>query len=250
LKDEVNLTGPQKELLLWHWRLAHIHFQWVQILAAQLNNEAQRFLQVKQPTVLSCSAPLCLACQLAKQARRTPDVSRLIADSSKEMLTKRKHLVPGQKVSVDQYMGSTPGRLPHTKGKELKKDKYTGGTIFVDHTSGFVYAWNQVSLRAGETVMAKQLFETLASMFGVKVQGYMADNVLFNSADFKADLKSKGQTSTLSGVGAHHQNGVAKRAIKTIVSLARCMLLHMTFHWPMQADLQLWPFAFKHAVFL
>jgi hypothetical protein len=61
------------------------------------------------------------------------------------MSPKRDHLRPGQMVSLDQYMGSTPGRLPHTKGKELQKDKYTGGTIFVDHASGFVFIRNQVS---------------------------------------------------------------------------------------------------------
>jgi hypothetical protein len=35
--DEVNqnLTASQKELLLWHWRLGHAHFQWIQMLAAK-----------------------------------------------------------------------------------------------------------------------------------------------------------------------------------------------------------------------
>jgi hypothetical protein len=246
-----NLTASQKELLLWHWRFGHINLQWVQMLAATPQNPDELSIVLsKQPTVSSCSLPLCLACQLAKQSRRIPEVTRFIADPTKQMLTKREHLVPGQMVSLDQYMGSTPGRLPNTKGKELKKDKYTGGTIFVDHASGFVFVRNQVSLRAGETVIAKKAFESLANSFGVKVKGYHADNVPFDSVEFKADLLAKNQTLDLSGVGAHHQNSVAERAIKTITSLARSMMLHMSFHWPAQADLQLWPFAFQHAVFL
>jgi hypothetical protein len=28
------------------------------------------------------------------------------------------------------------------------------------------------------------------------------------------------------------------------------MMMHMAFHWPIQVDLQLWPYAFEHAVFL
>jgi hypothetical protein len=60
--------------------------------------------------------------------------------------------------SLDQYMGSTPGRLPNTKAKELKKDKYTGGTIFVDHASSFVFVRNQVSL-----IVSMKAFELLAN---------------------------------------------------------------------------------------
>jgi hypothetical protein len=53
-----------------------------------------------------------------------------------------------------------------------------------------------------------------------------------------------------SGTGAHHQNGVAERAIQTVTSWARAMLLHAVLHWPDQADLSLWPFALEYAVYL
>jgi hypothetical protein len=174
----------------------------------------------------------------------------LIVDKDKFMLTKCDNLDLGQMVSASQYKGSTPGRLMHTKGKKPKKDKYTGGTIFVDHASGLIFVRNQVSLRAGETVVSKKAFELLATSFGVTIKGYMADNLPIDSNEFKVDLLAKNQVLELSGVGAHHQNGVAKRAIKTVTSLARSMLLHMTFHWPSQTDLQLWPFVLDHAVFL
>jgi hypothetical protein len=36
----------------------------------------------------------------------------------------------------------------------------------------------------------------------------------------QADLVTKGQTLSLSGVGAHHQNGVAERAIQTVTQWA------------------------------
>jgi hypothetical protein len=99
-------------------RLGHINFQWVQmLLSIPRSVEEIQILNPKLPTASSCTLPLCLACQLAKQARRTPDVHRLIADPSKEMMLKRGDLRPGQMVSLDQYMGSIPGRLPHTKGK-------------------------------------------------------------------------------------------------------------------------------------
>jgi GAG-pre-integrase domain len=166
-----NLAAAQKDLLLWHWRLGHISFQWAQMLAATPRTENESpILNVTNKSTSSCSIPLCMACQLAKQAPRTPTVSPLIAYPTKEMLSKRDHLVPGQMLTIDQNMGSTPGRLPH-KGKELKKDKYTGCTIFVDHASGLIFARNQVSLRTGKMIASKQVH--LASrLVGIKRTAY------------------------------------------------------------------------------
>jgi hypothetical protein len=134
-----NLISSQKELLLWHWRLGHANFQWIQMMCASPRDPSvSSLLTTNQSNVSCCILPLCMACQLTKQAQRTPDGTTSKFDTTKEMLTKKEHLIPGQIISVDQYMGSTPGRLPLLKGKESKKDKYTGGTIFVDHASGFV----------------------------------------------------------------------------------------------------------------
>jgi GAG-pre-integrase domain len=96
-----NLTSPQKELMLWHWRLGHINFQWVQMLTAQPRDKTVLpSIITKQPTVSSCRIPQCMACQMAKQARRTSDIARLIPDKTKEMMTKRDNLRPGQRESL------------------------------------------------------------------------------------------------------------------------------------------------------
>jgi hypothetical protein len=98
--------------------------------------------------------------------------------------------------------------------------------------------------------MAKRMFERESMSNGVKIRGYHADNVPFNSMEWKNDINGKNQELTLSGTGAHHQNGIAKRTIKTVVSWARAMLLHAVLHWPEQADLTLWPFALEYAIFI
>jgi len=51
-------------------------------------------------------------------------------------------------------------------------------------------------------------------------------------------------------VGAHHQNGPAKRAIKTIQDMTRAMMLHVSIHWPDEYDVRLWPYALDYAVWL
>jgi hypothetical protein len=151
---------------------------------------------------------------------------------------------------MDQYISGLHGRLPHTKGKEAKSKKFTGGTIFVDHASGLIHHRHQVSLRSGETLKGKHAFEHFSAQHGVRITAYHADNHPFNSEQFRQDLENKRQTITSSGVGAHHQNGIAERNIQTFVSWARTMMLHAVIHWPDQANLELWPFALDHAIYL
>ena len=69
-----------------------------------------------------------------------------------------------------------------------------------------MFIYNQVSLGAGETLVAKQAFETVLKSFGFSVSNYHGDNGVFNSQAFKNDCKSKQQQLTFSGSGAHHQN--------------------------------------------
>lgn len=249
-----NITAAQKELLLWHWRLGHASFKRIQWLFATpiSKDEAltKTLLVSKNPKVSSCKNPLCVACQIAKQSRRGSQSITHTAIKQKEMMLRRDNLEPGDVVSLDQYSSALPGRLPNTKGKEKHKDRYIGGTIFVDHASGKVFIKNQVSLNSGETVQAKRMFERDASDSGVKIKSYRADNLPFGSKEFTADIESKNQTITMSGVGAHHQNGVAERAIKTITNWARAMLMHMVIHWPSCSDLSLWPFAFEYSVYI
>jgi len=53
------------------------------------------------------------------------------------------------------------------------------------------------------------------------------------------NIQLNNQKINFSGVGAHHQNGVAERAIKTITQLAWATLLHATIMWPDQVNLEL-----------
>ena len=255
--DEMNqnLTSAQKELLLLHWKLGHCNFQWVQALAAtprvdEEGNVRHPMLPTKVKSVSSCAPPLCATCQLAKQGRRGAGSSQEFKLEDRDMLLKRDNLFPGDCVSIDQYASTVLGRLAHTRGKEKETEKLNGGTIFVDHATGFIFLKNQVSLRSGETIQAKQAFEHFAMNHGVKIRQFRADNQPFSSQEFMDSIDSTYQTITFSGVGAKHQNGVAERAIRTVTQWARAMLLNSILHWPDSVNLELWPFALEHAVFL
>ena len=153
-----NLTSAQKELLLWHWKLGHANFQWIQTLCHELTtNSCHCVLVTKHPKASSCLLPKCAACMLGKQTRRQPGTNTGALVMGKEMMLQSEHLQPGDCVSLDQYESSIPGCLPHTYGKEKKDDQYNGGTLFIDHVSSMVFIQHQVSLRTGETLQAKHI---------------------------------------------------------------------------------------------
>jgi len=155
-------------------------------------------------------------------------------------------LLPGTKCQLINTFQRFLEDLHIEKDRNFKREKYVGGTIFVDHCSSYIHASNQVTLRAGDTVRAKQSFENFATTCGVSIKSYRADNVLFASEEFKSHLELQNQIIDSSGTGAHHQNGVTEHTIQTVAKWARAMLLHSILHRPESTDLELWPFAIDY----
>ena len=64
------------------------------------------------------------------------------------------------------------------------------------------------------------------------IKGYNTDNGIFNSSEFMEELLKKQQKIRFSGAGDSHQNGAADRAIKTVVTMERTMLMHAALRCP------------------
>ncbi|KAL7565610.1 hypothetical protein ACA910_018972 [Epithemia clementina (nom. ined.)] len=244
-----NLSGPQRQLLLDHQRLGHLGMRQLQRLynpqepeletdfanfEASTSSCGQPCLQPKFRTSSSCEPPLCEACMYGGNRRR-PIQSKIKNDHPKRHhLTPNDlpNLSPGDLVSLDHYKSSVRGRLWTSKGKEQPHDRYVGGTIFFDHASKAIFVHHQVSLGSSDTVRSKSAFELQARLAGRIIQRYHTDNGTFTADAFEQSLRKDPthhdppQRHTLSGVGAHHQNGGAERAIQTVANMARCMLLH------------------------
>jgi hypothetical protein len=142
-----NMTTSQRELLYWHQRLGHADMARIQVLLAEpKNREEKGILTPKNKKSSSCAKPLCTACQLAKQTRRTSPATNTTLNNDIAGHLSQGDLTPGQWVSMDQYMSALHGRLPHAKGKEPKSKKYAGGTIFHDHATQLIFLRHQVSL--------------------------------------------------------------------------------------------------------
>jgi hypothetical protein len=154
-----NITAAQKDLLLWHFRLGYLGFSHLQHLMRPRIIEDLRstpksakpviidpYIVPKNPSTSTCKPPLCASCQIARAKRRPTNVATTTVHQ--EALLKESDLQPGDKVSIDQYELSVRGRLATTRGRESFGHKYAGGTIFCEHTSGFIHCSHQVSLRA------------------------------------------------------------------------------------------------------
>lgn len=241
-----NLTGAQKELLKWHYRLGHVGFQWLQWLI-----RSGRITVSNKNSLSKCPPPKCAACEYGKAMRRATEATTVMPKPDKEMELKQGDLIPGQRISVDHYQSAVPGRLYSSRGSTTASNKFHGGAIFVDHASGHVSLVHQVSLSGTDTVKAKLHFERAADESGVVIQSYHTDNGVFKSDQFVTELLKNQQTIRFSGSGAAHQNGVAERAILNVVNMARTMMLHAAMR---SADgslnTDLWSMAMDYAVWI
>jgi hypothetical protein len=237
-----NLTQGQKELLKWHYKFGHMGMRRVQNLLKSgamgrhpLLNAASR-----------CEVPLCASCAYGKAKRRATK-TKTAKDMAEKVLSKEV-LIPGARVSMDHFIVTTSGRLFHSRGGESADKKFKGGLIFVDHASGYTHVIPVVNFTAGEAIRAKKEFELEMESMGVTVISYHADNGVFTAQEFQSELVSREQLLSLSGVGAHHQNAMAERAIGVVVNMTRTMLLHARLRWTKMICPSLWPMAMKHAM--
>ena len=162
-----NLTNAQKELLGWHFKLSHFHICWIQ--------------PMKEKGLQPGDLPMCEACRLAKATLLPDKTTTIQIKASKDGALKKNVLRPGTVVSTDQFVSSVRGRLPHTQGREREKEKYCGGTVYVDEASGLIFSSNHVSLNTTETLRGKARFERFAQTCGVNIVSYQGDNGVFKS---------------------------------------------------------------------
>ena len=247
-----NLSEPEKELLRWHYRLGHMDFRKVQSLLRSgvlANSASARSLHTAAAKLRY--APKCAACQFGKQTQRSSGATRTSAVRDREGVLRQDTLLPGQKVAVDHFVCSTKGRLFDSRGKSRDALMYVGGCLFVDLATNHIHVEFQSKLNTHETATAKESYEMMCRDHGVVPQSYHSDNgSSFTSKGFAEHLQKFEQVSSFAGVGAHHQNAAAERSIRTIMMIARTMMLHAAIHWPDVADACLWPMAVQHAVFL
>ena len=141
-------------------------------------------MQGNSKAVANFERPKCAACEFGKVHLRLNKVNTIKKNPMKEKELNKDYLLPVHMVSADHYISRAPGMLYHTKGNSDQSDMFSGGCVFIDHTSGYVSIKHQVAINATETAKAKLTFEREAQSQGVVIKGYHTDNGIFNSSEF------------------------------------------------------------------
>ena len=165
-------------------------------------------------------------------------------------ILKKDKLIPGSLIFSDQYVSSVPGKHFNGKGQLCSTKGFNGGTIFCDAASGFLSIHHQQTFTSHETLQSMLSFEREAAEVGVDIKGYNTDNGVYTAKQIMNKLQTDKQLLRLSGVGAHHQNGVAENTIKNVSRKGRIFMFHAALGWPDKFDKTLWPQAMSHAVHL
>jgi hypothetical protein len=113
------------------------------------------------PSVITCPAPVCPACQYGKAHRRihTSDVGKIDG----------KHHRPGDGVSADQLKAGHPGIIPTNKGSPTTS-AYHYCNFWVDYYSHFMYVTMHTKKDAKEMLQSKQEFEAFCAKYNVNVK--------------------------------------------------------------------------------
>lgn len=98
-------------------------------------------------------------------------------------------MTPGRRISVDLYVSQEKGRFTTSFGKEAPDVQYSGGSIFVNHASRYIFSQHQLSTTTPETVHSKHLFESYCTSQGVKVTEYVTNNHTFHGKEWKFDCE-------------------------------------------------------------
>ena len=111
----------------------------------------------------------------------------------------------------------------------------------LDHSSDFVFHSMQTSADGYQTGDAKHKFKTFSKNCDMQIKHIHVDNKIVNNQLFKESCIATQQTQIFFVVRVYHQNGVDERKIKTVISIARSILLHAMMRWTHTLHLSFWP---------
>ena len=229
---ETSAMTPQAELLRWHYRLSHLPFAILHLLAN---------LRIIPYHLRLIRPPKCACCMYGNMTK-TPWRVKGAANRRKiHPATK-----PGECVSVDQLESLTLGFLAQIKGR-LTRRRYKAATVFLDHFSDLSYVHLQSSTNGDETLDAKVAFEAYARHHGVRILHYHGDNGRFAESKWINHCTANGQSMSYCAAYAHFQNGRAEKRIRDLQEQGRKLLIHAISRWPSAINIHLWPYALRHA---
>jgi len=234
-----SLESPDRaaELMRYHYRLGHLSFQKLQLLA-RIGEIPRALADIKPPACSGCLFGAMTKTPWRTKPKKDAEASRIFPATK-----------PGEVVSVDQMQSTAVGFIAQLKGR-LTTKRYTCATVFVDHYSRYRFVHLQQTLSSADTLAAKKAFELHAASMGVTIKHYQCDNGRFQDNAFLNSCRESNQRVSFCPVNAHFQNGIAERCIRDLTENARKMLLFAMGRWKSAVDLSLWPYAVRTAAYI
>ncbi len=240
--EHPTFLDDMQEYMHWHYRLNHASH----IVMIKLSNKKmlpQRISQIlKKMEKHRAKPPMCNDCYCAN-ASRTPQRGKITKDDENK-LERKSNLKPGDVESIDQLESSVPGFIGQQTGI-LTRQRIVGSSVYVDHASNLSYIYHHTALTSETTVKGKEAFEAYAKAHGVTIKHYHADNGRFKDNAFLKSIHENHQTISFSGVGAHHQNGIAEKRIGDLQRRATTLLINAQRRWPDAINSHLWTYAIR-----
>jgi len=116
--------------------------------------------------------------------------------------------------------------------------------------SGKIHIEHQLGLSSSENIRYKESFVQISLEYVVLASEYLTDIGVFKSNALVRHIREHNQKLIIGGVNAHHQNGIAERAIRTMSEMTREQLLHASSLWKEGISSALWPMAVDYASFI
>jgi hypothetical protein len=146
--DATSTLASQANLLGWHYRLGHLPFASICLMAAK--GEIPKGLA-------TCQISLCQSC-LYGRATKKPWQTKAQPNKIRTVMR------PGECVSVNQLESPVPELKGQNNGYFFR-ERYKVATIFVDYFSCLSYIHLQESTKGQETLLARRAFEAYAASF-------------------------------------------------------------------------------------
>ena len=160
--ENKNVTDPQKELLIWHWKLGISMYRIQEFMKEQKIDEPNGnkfvvppFICPKMKSSPKWPVPTCTSCLLACSKKRLIETKKQTIVPEKEVILSHKKYKPVNLVSIYQFVVTTPGWLQNGYGRDSSSYHFHEGTLCNYSDTGIIWIENQVSLGYSERILGK-----------------------------------------------------------------------------------------------
>ena len=175
------LMQEQMRLLEIHDRTNHcVPIKEIQVMAS---------MGIFDSNLASCQTPVFSSCMFGCAHKKPWRVK----GKEKHVIRSESERDAGDNTSLDALTSRNPAIIPQMSGF-LTSDRFWAETVFVDHSTSYMYTHLQQGQTLIKSIEEKAAYERMAATFGIRVKKFHTDNGIFAEEGFKSDVSNNNQT--------------------------------------------------------